>query len=74
MDSLTEEFNRQAGSFLFLLLLLLILDSDERREKRRRKRNLRLTREFNEKALKQSVRRERLQAVARALPRPCPPR
>ena len=69
MDSLTEHFNRQAHILMFVLWFLLILDIGEKQEKRRRKRILRLNREFNAKAMKQSRDRYRRQVAARCAPR-----
>ena len=79
MDSLTEHFNRQAYDNIFLipLWILLILDIGEKRDKKRRKRILRLDREFNAKAMKQSRNRYRRQVVERCtirLNRPPTPR
>ena len=72
MDSLTEHFNRQAYDNIFLipLWILLILDICEKRDKKRRKRILKLDREFNEKAMKQSRDSYRRQVAARYAPRP----
>ena len=70
MDSLTEHFNRQANIILIWLCILLILDIGEKQQKRRHKRILRLNREFNAKAMKQSRNRYRRQVAARCAPRP----
>ncbi len=70
MDSLTETFERQANILLIPLWILLILDIGEKQEKRRRKRILRLDREFNDKAMKQSRNRYRRQVAPRRAPRP----
>ena len=70
MDSLSESFNRQTNILMLLLWFLLILDIGEKQEKRRRKRILRLNREFNAKAMKQSRDRYRRQVAARCAPRP----
>ncbi len=70
MDSLTDTFERQAKILLIPLWILLILDIGEKQEIRRRKRILRLDREFNEKAMKQSRNRYRCQVAARCAPRP----
>lgn len=74
MDSLTEHFNRQAYDNIFLipLWILLILDIGEKRDKKRRKRILKLDREFNEKAMKQSRNRYRRQVAARSYRPPTP--
>ena len=71
MDSLTEHFNRQANILLIPLWILLILDIGEKRDKKRRKRILRLDREFNAKAMKQSRDRYRRQVAPPRAPRPC---
>ena len=76
MDSLTEHFNRQAYDNIFLipLWILLILDIGEKRDKKRRKRILKLDREFNAKAMKQSRNRYRRQVAASCAARPYSPR
>jgi len=65
MDSLTEHFNRISNSYTTVLWILLILDIGEQQHKRRRKRTLKLDREFNAKAMKQSRNRYRRQVAAK---------
>ena len=74
MDSLTEHFNRQAYDNISLipLWILLILDIGEKRDKKRRKRILKLDREFNATAMKQSRNRYRRQVAARPYRPPTP--
>lgn len=72
MDSLTEHFNCQAYDNIFLipLWILLILEIGEKQEKKRRKRVLKLDREFNAKAMKQSRNGYRRQIALHYAPRP----
>ncbi len=70
MDSLSETFNRHFHIDMIILWGLLILDIGEKRDKRRHKRILKLDREFNAKAMKQSRNRYRRQVTKHCSPRP----
>lgn len=69
MDSLTKNFNRQANILIFLFWIFIGIDFSKDQEKRRRKRNLRLSREFNEKAKKKSRENYSRQVAERHMPR-----
>ena len=65
MDSLTETFNRQAQANFYTIIfwVLLYLSIYEKHGQKRRKRILKLDREFNAKAMKQSRDRYRRQVA-----------
>lgn len=68
MDSLSETFNRTFQIHMIILWGLLILDIGEKQHERRKKRVLKLDREFNAKAMKQSRNRYRRQVATRTPP------
>ena len=72
MDSLTEHFNRQAYDDIFMIpvWIMLLEDIAAKRARKRFKRILKLDREFNAKAMKQSRNRYRRQVAKRCAPRP----
>lgn len=70
MDSLSETFNSNFHINMIILWGLLILDIGEKQDKRRHKRILKLDREFNAKAMKQSRNRYRRQVATIIGPRP----